>query len=81
MTITVEIMPSAGIVPAYQRSSTMMEWFMSIDDLIRFVYGNQGRLFAEAAQLFKGWREGEFLIAAEGTRSQRLRILGSWEDR
>lgn len=78
--ITVEIMPSAGIVPPYQHSSIIMEWYMSLDDLIRFIYGNQGGLFSEAAQLFKGWTEGQFLIAAEGTRSQRLRIRGSWEE-
>jgi hypothetical protein len=57
-----------------------MDWPGSVDDLIQFIYGNQGLLFVEDAQLFKGWTESELLIAAEGTRSQRLRIRGSWED-
>lgn len=80
----VQIMPSAGELFATTSSGSMsdqMFWYGSIDDLVHFVYGNQGTLFNEAAQVFDVCEgsEVELVIADEDELDQAMRVRGSWE--
>jgi hypothetical protein len=73
-TLRVNIDPSA--MPNY-RGSAHLEWPISdndIDDLVRFIYGNQGNLFVEDAALFAG--EGRYVIRRPDAWQ---RIRASWE--
>lgn len=56
----------------------LLLWQGSDDDLVRFVYGNQGPLFAEDAVVFKTWtpERGDHLYIR---RDVGDRIRGSWE--
>jgi hypothetical protein len=74
--VRVHIDPAA--MPNYHQGGDMyFEWPNNLDDLVRFIQGNQGPLFAEDAALFVS---GDRYVIRRDVPEVWRRVRASWED-